>query len=195
MKTRIGISLTIAVMLAVLAIGSILVLVGISAWNAPVVHATTLTVTNLNDSGVSPLQRAITVATPVNSTVSGNNAGTNGGGILKSSSATKVITNGTPSDPVTCTLELDPSYAAGTLTVDVLIGTNGPATGNLWRTAHAGSVSLFSSHAYIIDPPVTAAITETLAPSGTVGLLATLTTPELGIICSDFKTVDTGSPP
>ena len=53
-------------------------------------------------------------------------------------------------------------------------------------------MSLFSAPLGVTDPPINTSITETLAPSGTVGVLATLTTPELGIICSDFKTVESG---
>ena len=94
-----------------------------------------------------------------------------------------------------CTLKLTPSYATGTLSVDILIGTNVAATGNLWRTSHANSVSLSSGPVAVIEPPINTAITELLPPSGTVGILATLSTPELGIICSDFKTVFTGTPP
>ncbi len=94
-----------------------------------------------------------------------------------------------------CTLELSPSYGSGTLTVDVLVGTGVPATAKLFRTSDANSVSLFSGALPVTDPPLNKVITESLPPSGTVALLATLTTPELGIICLDVKTVDTGSPP
>ena len=94
-----------------------------------------------------------------------------------------------------CTLELTPSYSPGTLTVDVLIGSNVAANGNLWRTFDDDIVSLVSGPLGVTEPPISPSIAKPLPPSGTVGVLATLTLPELGIICSDFQTVDTGSDP
>ena len=94
-----------------------------------------------------------------------------------------------------CTLELTPSYESGTLTVDVLLGTNVAATANLWGTAESNIISIFTGPVPVIEPTNITAINSPLPPSGTVGILATLTLPELSIICSDFKTVDTGSAP
>ena len=96
--------------------------------------------------------------------------------------------------PPTCTLELTPSYAGGTLTVDVLMGTSVGVTANLWGISQSDIVSLFNGPVAVTEPPTNATITKSIPPSGVVGVLATLTTPELGIVCSDFKTVDTGSP-
>lgn len=95
----------------------------------------------------------------------------------------------------TCTLELTASYASGTLTVDVLVGTNVAVTANLWGTAESDIISLFNGQVPVIEVPITTAITKSLPPIGTVGVLGTLTLPGLGIICSDFETVDTGSAP
>ena len=91
-----------------------------------------------------------------------------------------------------CTLEITPSYLAGTLTVDVLLATNVAATANLWGTAESEIIPIFIGPVAVTEPAINAAITKPLPPSGTVGILATLTLPELGIICSGFKTVDTG---
>ena len=89
-----------------------------------------------------------------------------------------------------CTLELSPSY----LTVNVLLGANVAVTANLWGTVESEIISIFIGPAAVTEPPINATITAPLPPSGTVGILATLTLPGLGIICSDFKTVDTGAP-
>ena len=94
-----------------------------------------------------------------------------------------------------CTLVTTPSHAADTLTVDVLVGTNVAATGNLGRTAQSDMVSLFSGPLAITEPAINASISKPLPPSGTVGILTTLSLPELGLICSDYKTLDTGSAP
>ena len=95
-------------------------------------------------------------------------------------------------NPASCTIVLSPSYAGGTLTVDVLVGTDVPVTGNLWLTSQSDFISLFSGPLAVTDPPISAVITRAMPPSGKVNLIATLTTPEAGTICSDFKT--TGTP-
>ncbi len=95
----------------------------------------------------------------------------------------------------TCTLELTLGYSADTLTVAFLVGTNVAVTANVWATSQSDIISLFSGPLPVTEPPINPTITKALPASGTVGLLAALTTPELGIICSEFKTVDTGSPP
>ena len=67
-------------------------------------------------------------------------------------------------------------------------------TANLWGTVESEIIFIFIGPAAVTEPPINATITAPLPPSGTVGILATLTLPGLGIICSDFKTVDTGAP-
>lgn len=94
-----------------------------------------------------------------------------------------------------CTLDLTPSYTDGTLMVDVLVGTNVAVTANLWGKGGNNIISQFSGPVPVIEPPINAPIAKPLPPSGTVGILATLTLPGLGLICSDFTTVDTGAPP
>ena len=96
----------------------------------------------------------------------------------------------------TCTLELTPSYADGTLTVDVLAGATAPTTINLWATSQSNVIPIIAGQPMpVTDPPTTHSIIRPVPPMGTIGMLATLTTPEDNIICSDFQTVNTGSAP
>lgn len=97
-------------------------------------------------------------------------------------------------NPASCTIVLSPSYAGGTLTVDVLVGTDVAVTGNLWLASQSDVISLFAGPLAVTSPPVSAIITRAMPPAGRVNLIVTLTTPEAGTICSDFKTVDTGTP-
>ena len=96
--------------------------------------------------------------------------------------------------PATCTLSLTPSYGAGTLMIEVVAGANVPTTAKLWRTSDASSASLFNGELAPVDLPISAVVSEPLPPSGTVLVIATMSTPEFGIICFDVKAVDTGSP-
>jgi hypothetical protein len=95
--------------------------------------------------------------------------------------------------PSLCTLDLTPSLTEGMLTLDVQLGTQEPATWNIWLTAQNEITRLLSLPLGVLDPPVSVPFTIPFVPSlGTVGVLTTLTTPDQGIICSDFATVDTG---
>lgn len=96
--------------------------------------------------------------------------------------------------PATCTLSLTPSYGAGTLMIEVVAGANVPTTAKLWRTSDVSSASLFNGELAPVDLPISAVVSEPLPPSGTVLVIATMSTPEFGIICFDVKAVDTGSP-
>lgn len=96
--------------------------------------------------------------------------------------------------PATCTLSLTPSYGAGTLMIEVVARANVPTTAKLWRTSDASSASLFNGELAPVDLPISAVVSEPLPPSGTVLVIATMSTPEFGIICFDVKAVDTGSP-
>jgi hypothetical protein len=96
--------------------------------------------------------------------------------------------------PSLCTLDLTPSLTEGMLTLDVQLGTQEPATWNIWLTAQNEIVRLLSVPLGVLDPPVSVPFTIPFVPSlGTVGVLTTLTTPDHGIICSAFETVETGS--
>ena len=95
-----------------------------------------------------------------------------------------------------CTLVLSPSYVAGIFTLDATVGTSVAATINIWGTDQSRVTNLESGAIPVTDPAVTTEVFSAPVPAqGVVAVFATLTTPEAGIICSDFKTVDTGSPP
>ena len=95
-----------------------------------------------------------------------------------------------------CTLILDVSYTAGTATIEAMVGTSVPATKNIWGTAQSNVLNLESTAILVTDPPVTDLVFSGAVPAqGVVAVFATLTTPEDGIICSDFKNLDTGSGP
>jgi hypothetical protein len=79
------------------------------------------------------------------------------------------------------------------LTLDFQLGTQEPATWNIWLTAQNEIIRLLSLPLGVLDPPVSVPFTIPFVPAlGTVGVLTTLTTPERGIICSAFETVETG---
>ena len=95
-----------------------------------------------------------------------------------------------------CTLILEVSYTAGTATIEAMVGTSVPATKNIWGTAQSNVLNLESTAILVTDPPVTDLVFSGAVPAqGVVAVFATLTTPEDGIICSDFKNLDTGSGP
>jgi concanavalin A-like lectin/glucanase superfamily protein len=92
-----------------------------------------------------------------------------------------------------CTLSLEPHFTDGTLTLEFTLGTQEPATWNVWLTAQNEMTRLLSIPLAVTDPPVHVPFTLPFFPSlGTVGILTTLVTPDQGIICSDFETVETG---
>lgn len=92
-----------------------------------------------------------------------------------------------------CTLGLATQFTDGTLALEFTLGTPEPATWNVWLTAQNEIVRLLSLPLAVIDPPVLVPFTPPfIPPLGTVGILTTLTTPDQGILCSDFATVDTG---
>jgi hypothetical protein len=94
----------------------------------------------------------------------------------------------------TCTLSLATSLTDGTLSLAFTLGTQEPATWNIWLTAQNEVVRLLSVPLGVLDPPVSVPFTIPFVPAlGTVGVLTTLTTPDQGIICSAFATVETGS--
>jgi hypothetical protein len=94
-----------------------------------------------------------------------------------------------------CTLNLTESATNGTLTLDFDVGTHEPATWNVWLIAQAESIEFLSAALPRVDPPIPVHVSIPFFPSlGTIGILTTLTTPDQGIICSAFKTVNTGRP-
>jgi hypothetical protein len=92
-----------------------------------------------------------------------------------------------------CTLNLTASFIDGFLTLEFDLGTQEPATWNVWLTSQSEIINLVSAPLSMIDPPIPVHLTLPFFPSlGTIGILTTLTTPEAGIICSEFVLVDTG---
>lgn len=94
-----------------------------------------------------------------------------------------------------CTLGLNLGSTGGTLNMDFTVGTAAPATWNIYLSVFNVVLPLASIPLPAIDPPLAVPIPiPGLPPLGGIGVLTTLTTPGDGIICSDWKTVDTGSP-
>jgi hypothetical protein len=98
--------------------------------------------------------------------------------------------------PPNCTLKDAASYASGTLTMNFTVGNLSAATWNAWVTSQNTITSLsgFPISQPVTNPPVPITETATLSPSGTVGVLTTLTTPTKGIICSNYTQINTGTP-
>ena len=75
------------------------------------------------------------------------------------------------------------------------MGTTDPATWNVWMSVQTLTFPLWSIPLPPIDPPISAPVPLPEFPQlGSIGVLTTLTTPTVGIICSDWQTVDTGTP-
>lgn len=92
-----------------------------------------------------------------------------------------------------CTLSLEAQHADSTLSLAFTLGTQEPAIWTVWLTAQNEIVRLLSLPLGVLEPPVSVPFMLPFVPSlGTVGILTTLTTPDLGILCSEFATVDTG---
>lgn len=95
-----------------------------------------------------------------------------------------------------CTLVLDVSCIDGIVRVEATVGTLVPATKNIWGTLQSKVLNLDSTAIPVTDPPATGLEFSGPVPDqGVVAVFATLTTPEDGIICSDFKILDTGPAP
>jgi hypothetical protein len=90
-----------------------------------------------------------------------------------------------------CVLDLTLAYTAGTFTMDFHIGASVATTLNAWFSYGNNLLPLFSVPLPPIGPPVDAPVAFPLPPLETVGVLTTLTTPGDGIVCADFKTIDT----
>ena len=86
----------------------------------------------------------------------------------------------------------DPA-ADGKLTMDFEIGTQEPATWDLWVVIPGtGVFSVWSLPLPVIDPSVSPSLSFPLPSMGAIGFLTALSTSE-GITCSDWATVDTGA--
>lgn len=99
-----------------------------------------------------------------------------------------------------CTLDLTLTLNANTLEMDFDLGTTDPAIWNVWLSIHNFTFPLWNSHVPSIDPPVSIPVPIPVPEIGSVGVLTTLVQPTgfpvgpPGIICSDWQTVDTGTP-
>jgi len=95
-----------------------------------------------------------------------------------------------------CTLTDTLSYSAksNTLTMKFTVGNIAATTWNAWLTYQNTLNELFSVSQPITSPPASITKTTTLSPEGTVGVLSTLTTSTGGIICSNWKQIETGTP-
>lgn len=66
----------------------------------------------------------------------------------------------------------------------------------MWGISQGNILPIVSGQAFpVIDPLIVQTITQAATPQGSIGLVATLTTPENNIICLAAATVDTGSAP
>ena len=98
--------------------------------------------------------------------------------------------------PPSCTLADTLAYNAttSTLTMNFTVGNTYAATWHTWLIHQNAMTSLFSVAQPITVPPVAIVKTDTLAKSGTVGVLSTLSTSTKGIVCSSFVKIATGTP-
>ncbi len=93
-------------------------------------------------------------------------------------------------------MDISLSYAAGTLTLDVVVGTLVPAIANLWAVSGSDVVSLLSRPVPVTSPQISNSLSVPgVAPQGVLVVFGTLSTPTEGTICLDFETVDTGVAP
>lgn len=100
------------------------------------------------------------------------------------------------SPPPICALTDALSYDATTsvLTMKFTLATPVAATWNAWLTTENTIQSLWSTSEPITEPAVAITRTHTLAKSGRVGVLSTLTIPTGGVTCSSWQLVSTGAP-
>jgi hypothetical protein len=100
----------------------------------------------------------------------------------------------TPPLARSCTVELGLSMRRGTLVMDLTLATSEPANFNLFLNALDQTYPLLKAPAPlpVISPPRSLSLNLPGIPDiGTVGILATITTPRDGIRCSAWQVVDT----
>lgn len=93
-----------------------------------------------------------------------------------------------------CLLDDAVTYASGTLTMNFTIGTPYAATWNAWLVSGNTMELLWSESQPITEPPAPVTKAQSVAVSGVVGVLSTLTTPTRGIACSSWQLINTGTP-
>ena len=97
-------------------------------------------------------------------------------------------------NPTKCVLKDALSYSSGTLTMDFTIGTPYAVTWNAWLVSGNTMEPLWSQPQPVTEPPVTSTKMTAIAPSGSVGVLSTLTVKTKGIACSSWSVINTGKP-
>ena len=87
---------------------------------------------------------------------------------------------------------MDLSYSAGTVDINILLGTSVPANMVLFQSAQNDLVAFANEPIPVTDPP--AAFPRSVSgvsQTGKIGVLAILNTFDEGIICSSWRTIDT----
>ena len=92
----------------------------------------------------------------------------------------------------TCILDLELSYATGTLTLDFELGTLDPALWDVWLISIFGLNSLWSSPIPPVDSIAPFPVAFPFPSIGNIAIVTTLTTGGGGVACADLKVVDTG---
>jgi Tol biopolymer transport system component len=92
----------------------------------------------------------------------------------------------------TCSVTVSPTYKAGTLNLGFNLGSSASATWGTWLLYSGGVVNVWSVPIPAISPAVPFNVPIPGFPSiGYTGWFTAVTTPARGIICSDFKVVNT----
>jgi hypothetical protein len=96
-------------------------------------------------------------------------------------------------DLAPCVLDLNLNYADNTLHMEFYVGSSKPGVWKVWLSFFNKTIPIWSKPILTFGRPLFVPISVPGFPSlETIGVLTTLTTPENGIICSDWETVDTG---
>jgi hypothetical protein len=97
-----------------------------------------------------------------------------------------------------CTMNIKSlTYNGDTLSMILTVGWEAPLLWNVYLSVFNTTIPLFEKKLWEISPiapPTDIPISFPLPSLGGVGILTTLTSAN-GIICSDWRTVDTGTPP
>ena len=97
-----------------------------------------------------------------------------------------------PPTSASCSLDVTATSSGGVLSMDFTIVSLQPLTLNTYLLTGGNVTRLFSVPLGVTVPTSFTIPIPSFPDFGTIGVLATLTTPTDGIICSDFDTADTG---
>ena len=92
-----------------------------------------------------------------------------------------------------CKIELELTYTSGTLDLDFNLITGIPAAWNVWFSVQNLTLHLWSVPVPVVGLQIPVPIPE-FPQLGTIGFLTTMTTLDGGILCSNWETIDTGTP-